>query len=612
VIGRARYRGSVIALTSVPWRKPRHEVLLLVLVAVTAFAPIYSLNPQDTTRTCLSKAITHARLNNDLCFFYNDDFSTRAGHNYSDKAPGLAVLELPAEVALGLPEKLRADGRLWLLRLFVVGSSFVACAFLVGRVTEGLTPGFGAVSLVTFALGTLMAPFAAANFDAVPAALIGLGTFLLAWKRRPFLAGLAGGAGILVEYQVGAVVAVVGLYVALTGWRPLARFAAGVAPGVLLLGIYDRLAFGSPWHLSYDYIYNPNFRHAQSGGILGVGVPHAYGSFEVFAGTGGILVASPVLVAAGCGLVLFGRTHRAEAVVCAVLSALFVMADVGYFLPYGGSPGPRFIIPGLPFVALGLGYAFARAPRTVVVLAAVSVAITTMIMLHWDQLPPRPMWAEIAHVPAHAHTARFVTSLERTAWDWVLPGRVWGAIVVGVCALAALIVGITAMPWEALRAARRRRSSLGMLRLAGVVLAVYAIGTAVVFSATGYPYGSVLYDLSVALTGTTHSAYQGQEVDFQLVVKDSSNYQGYGPIVLTIGLTPGMHLLGAPYYEHGSGCRGTTPIRCNLGGLAHGASTPVRLGVRITSPEGQRLTAWVHAPPNYHLRHPATFDVAIR
>ncbi len=603
----------MIALTSVPWRKPRHEVLLLALVAVTALAPVYAVNPQDTTRTCLSKAITHGEVRNDLCFFLGNDLSTRAGHNYSDKAPGLAIAELPIVAALGLPDRLHADAGLWLLRVLAVGSAFVACAFLVGRVTEGLVPGFGAVSLVTFALGTLMAPFAAANFDAVPSALLGFAAFLLAWRRKPFLAGLVGGAGILVEYQVGAVVAVLGVYVALTGLRPLLRYAAGVVPGVVLLGLYDWFAFGAPWHLSYDYIYDPAFREAQARGILGVAAPHLYGAFEVFIGTGGILVATPVLLAAAGGLVILARAHRAEAIVCAALTLFFVVGNIGYFLPYGGSPGPRFIIPALPFLALGLGYAFARLPRTVAVLAGISVAATTMMMLHWDQRPPRSMWAEISHVPAHPRSARFVTDLERTAWDWILPGRALGAIVVGLCALAALVVGIRSMPWEALRAARRtagrRRTGL---RFAAVAAAVYAIATADVLSVAGYPYGSVLYDLSVKVTGSLNAAWQGQEVDFQLLVKDSSNYQGYGPVKLTIALAPGMQLLGAPYYEHGSGCRGQTMITCNLGGLVHGESTPVRLGVRITAPYGpQVLSATVHAPPNYHGEHPATFPVAV-
>ena len=164
------------------------------------------------------------------------------------------------------------------------------------------------------------------------------------------------------------------------------------------------------------------------------------------------------------------------------------------------------------------------------------------MMLHWDQSPPRPTWAELAHVPAHPHSARFVADLERTAWDWILPGKVWGALVVTLCALAAFVIGIRSMPWEALRAARRerrlsRRRRSGM-RFAAVAVAVYVLATANVLSVAGYPYGSAVYDLSVKVTGSLSSAWQGQEVDFQLIVKDTSNYQGYGPVGLRRSVSP--------------------------------------------------------------------------
>jgi len=44
------------------------------------------------------------------------------------------------------------------VRALSVGLAFVLCAFLVGRVSEGLAPGYGGIALVSFALGTLVAP----------------------------------------------------------------------------------------------------------------------------------------------------------------------------------------------------------------------------------------------------------------------------------------------------------------------------------------------------------------------------------------------------------------------------------------------------------------------
>jgi len=587
--------------------------MLLLLVAVTALATVYGVNPQDTTRTCLAKAIAHARLDNDACFYTNNDFAVRSGHYYSDKAPGLGIAEVPAVAALRLSDRLSSDWRLWILRLLVAGSSFLVCAFLVGRVTEGLVPGFGGVTLVTFGLGTLAALFAATEFDAVPAAVLGFGAFLLAWRRRPFLAGLAGGAGILVEYQVGAIVAVLAVYIGLMGIRPLARYAAGVVPGLAVLGLYDQLAFGAPWHLSYSYIGDLNYRHAQAAGMLGVGKPTAYGLYEAFAGTGGLLVTSPVLLAAACGLVPFWRAHRREGAVCGLVVLFFLAAETGYFLPYGGSPGPRFVIPALPFLALGLGYAFARFPRAVSALAAISVVSTTMLMLHWSQSPPRSMWAELARVPAHPRTARFVRELERTAWDWILPGRAAGAIVVGLCALAAVAVAVGSLPWAELRVERSRRRGPVPVRTVAVAGAVVmAAAAANVFSVSAYPYQSVLYDLTVSVTGSRNLAYQGQEVDFDFVVGNTSRWLGYGPVVLTVALPPGMRLLGPPFHEHGPGCHGSRNIRCDLGGLRPGETTPVKLGVRMMSPYAQQLSAQVHAPPDFRAEHPAMFLVAIR
>src|SRR5262249_4775568 len=83
--------------------------------------------------------------------------------------------------------------RLWAVRVLTSGLAFLLCAFLVGRISEGLAPGRGAAALVTFALGTIMAPVAPTGLAHDSAALLGFGAFALAWRRRPLLAGLAGG-----------------------------------------------------------------------------------------------------------------------------------------------------------------------------------------------------------------------------------------------------------------------------------------------------------------------------------------------------------------------------------------------------------------------------------
>ena len=90
----------------------------------------------------------------------------------------------------------------------------------------------------------------------------------------------------------------------------------------------------------------------------------------------GLVVRSPVVLLCVIGLVLLWRSgFRSAATVCGVVSALFLVLDAGYFDPFGGvSPGPRFFVPALPFLALGLACSYRRWPIPVLVVAAISIA----------------------------------------------------------------------------------------------------------------------------------------------------------------------------------------------------------------------------------------------
>ena len=309
---------------------------------------------------------------------------------------------------------------------------------------RGLAPGFGAVSLVAFSLGTLVAPFAAANFEHVTAATLALGSFALAWRRRPLLAGLAAGAAIAVAYEAAAILVILGAYVAFQGGRALLDYLAGVLPGAVLLGIYNWRAFGAPWHLSYRYLANANAAD-QNAGFFGIHLPTLHGSREVIFGSGGLLVVSPVVLAAGLGLVALGRRYRAEAVVCAAVTAVFLVINCGYFLPYGGlSPGPRFLIPALPFLALGLAQAFATRFRLTAALTALSIIPMTALTLTWPSGSHNreTIWGELARVPVQLGSSRFVKSLTSNVLHWAGPSKVDAALVVAFCAAAAFTLAV--------------------------------------------------------------------------------------------------------------------------------------------------------------------------
>jgi hypothetical protein len=440
----------LLAPTELPWGAPRHELLLLALVAVAALSVVYPVGAQDVSRLCLTRAAAHGQLAADSCLAGAVDAASYGGHLYSDKAPGVSFLAIPVAEAVGLRDPAQwhhaGDLRVWAARAAVGGLALLLCAFLVGRVAEGLVPGTGGPTLVAFALGTEAAALALADFGHVPAAALAFAAFVLAWRRRPLLAGLVAGASVLVEYEAGLIAVVLAGYVLLAGARPLGRYLAGVAPAALVLGAYDWAAFGSPFHLSYRYVAD-EFAANQAAGFFGIHAPSWHAIRLVFLGDRGLLFDSPFLLAAAAGLVLLWRSRAAEAAACTVVVLAFLALNCGYFDPYGGdSPGPRFITPALPFLALGLPLVLARLRVAAVALIAVSIVASTAIALTWPAAVNAPeryhgtVWRRLAGLLRHGTADPLASWAQKNVLSWVGVGRLGAAAVVLCATLAATVV----------------------------------------------------------------------------------------------------------------------------------------------------------------------------
>jgi hypothetical protein len=555
-------------------------VLLLALVAAVALLPVYDRNDQELSRFCLTQAVLHGHLSNDRCLAPSFDKALYGGHLYSDKAPGLSFAAVPVAGAVQLRpvEEINGpDGRLWAVRVLTSGVAFLLGAFLVGRVGEGLAPGRGGAALVAFALGTIVAPLAATGFAHVSAATLGFATFVLASRRRALLAGLAGGAALLVEYQTAAVLLAVGVYLLLRGLRDAAAYVAGLLPGVGVLLAYDALAFGSPLHLSYRYVAIPQ----QTAGFFGIGLPHAHATWEVFGDSSGLLVVSPVLVAAAYGLFLLARTYPVEAGVCAAVTMLFLLLVCGYYLPYGGTLlGPRFFVPALPFLAVGLGPAFERRPRLTSLLAVASALAVLGLTLVWAQHPPivGTIWSELGRVVSEGRTSGLMRHMGENVIGWTSAGSGWGLALMVASAAAALALSLAPPGWSV----RRQPRSAAVAAVVGVALVAGSLRIA-----------TKPIDLRASIEGTATAAFPGDEVDFKVgVVNRTSQYLPRA--ALMIQLPRGMRLLGRPTHERGRGCAGTSLLACDLDFLEGHMATQVQLGVRIERDAAPRLavTAW--------------------
>jgi hypothetical protein len=79
-------------------------------------------------------------------------------------------------------------------------------------------------------------------------------------------------------------------------------------------------------------------------------------------------------------VLMYRRGLRAEAARIAVVALAFLVYNAGYVTPFGGvTPGPRFLIPALPFLAVPLALAFRRLPLTTLAAAAVSAALMAAV-----------------------------------------------------------------------------------------------------------------------------------------------------------------------------------------------------------------------------------------
>ncbi len=289
----------------------------------------------------------------------------------------------------------------WALGLLGVLAPAVVLLLLVARFAERLAPGTGAAVAITLGAGTLVLPFSTLYFSHVLSALLVFAAFALVWRerergrerQRPWmlaLAGLLGGLAVVCEYPLAIAAGIVGVY-ALTPRNPgLVRralaYGGGFAAGVAPLLAYQWWAFGSPLHLAYaNAVAETGFSgHDElglnDGGFFGITVPRPLDALELLFSGRGLLTLTPVLVVAIAGVVALRRErrHRAEANVITAIALAYFVYNAGYWLPLGGgSPGPRFLIPILPFLGLGLAIAWRRWPAVTLALTAISA--TTMV-----------------------------------------------------------------------------------------------------------------------------------------------------------------------------------------------------------------------------------------
>ena len=255
-------------------------------------------------------------------------------------------------------------------------------------------------------------------------------------------AGALAGLAISFEYQVG-LVGVVLFFYALARSAPklprAAAFALGGLAGVIPALAFNAWALGSPFEFAYGgAVDEPGFSGhdtlgLNSDGFFGITVPQPGAAVELLLANRGLLVLTPVIAVALAGVILMRRgRYRAEAnVICAIAASYFVY-NAGYWLTFGGgTPGPRFLIPILPFVALGLATAYRRMPALTLGLAIPSALMMVSASLVYPLLGEQGpgTWLEFIVDGRFEHTLLTVLGVG-SAWVAIAP--VFAAVIAAV------------------------------------------------------------------------------------------------------------------------------------------------------------------------------------
>lgn len=402
----------------------RPEILLVVLVLVITAPVVQLLMAHQASRLAFTGAVWDRGTVQIDAYepILGVDFAERDGHLYSDKAPGQPFLVAPfygmARAVGAEPaetERFFGNLTLWWTSLWSSAIPLAALAVMMRRFALRIVGDQRAATAAAagVALTTMLLPFGTVLFSHVLAAALCFGAYLAgrdpdAPPARLAAAGLLGGLAVVTEYTAGIVVVVLGVLILRRHGARVLAYVAGGLPAAAVLLVYNAVAWGSPTEFSYTNSGSFDEFHAQ--GLFGIRVPDPGLTAQVLFGERGLLTLTPILLVGLIGLAqLAGRRRTREAgVVGLVVFGAFVAVQGGWFsVTAGASPGPRYVVAAIPFVAVGVAAAW-RWSRAAVLVAAIWGAI--------------PMLLSIATNPLAQPTEGFAAG----HWVWRITQGRWG------------------------------------------------------------------------------------------------------------------------------------------------------------------------------------------
>jgi hypothetical protein len=384
----------------------RSLLLLLILLACFGYSFPRWADPNQNSRLDMVFAIVDDHTFQIDRYLANTvDYARVGGHYYSDKAPGIAFLGVPVYAAirplLNLPGVQALEARLAaneafrstlrpegtglqdakvrfaivqvLLTFMLAGVPSALLGVGMYRWLAHVTPDARLRLAVVAGYGLLSPVFAYAGalYGHQLAAAFLFGAFLLAYEgkarmRAGRLAAIGAllAASVVTEYPAAIVASVIGAYTCVqlihqrqaraVGWLVL-----GGLPLVAGWMAYNTAVFGAPWNLGYAYSTLWTAEHQV--GFMSLTIPSAESIWGItFSAFRGLFLLSPLLLVSALGFLAWWRSGRLRAewwlAATASLGMIWFNASSGMW--WGGfAVGPRYLLPGLPFLALGLTFA---------------------------------------------------------------------------------------------------------------------------------------------------------------------------------------------------------------------------------------------------------------
>lgn len=425
--------------------------ILVVSLAASVVASLMAFHPYPydhvVSRWALVRSIVDdGTMKIDAYSGLTSDRSEWEGHAYSDKSALLSFACVPpaalmkaAGVGSGgsIPLAGFDPARYLCERLLVTGLLALLLFLLIHRSAAERIDPLPAVAAA--GLGGILLPYSTALYPHVPAAALLFAGYSMQQKGRFRASDACCALAAAMDYTVLVLYAVLVLFRPRAWWRPggmlqaILISAAAFAPQMA----YNAVCFGSPFRMGYALEASEAFAALHSG-FFGFTAPSP-GQFAylLLSPERGLLFYMPWIAAGLAGLVSRtggGRLRMDPGLVMTV--AYLILYSALHTRTQGWAFGPRYLIPVVPFAALGLSRFAARGPRerwAAAFLVIPGILQAFLGLFGEMHLPVHPV-EQAVPLPQYSISLRMLLDGHHSMW---LAGTIGVAVVLLISALVA-------------------------------------------------------------------------------------------------------------------------------------------------------------------------------